>query len=120
MFWARNNVSLTGDIEYWDHFYVILKQNITTCPGRNYTFSGNYFIPPNNVLYPLFKLGPRDEDVVDGHYALKVGDVRGVWSNIKGNFVAKGPKVEITAGFDSRNMMNDGDWYMDRIVVRPS
>ncbi len=120
MFWARNNVSLTYSVsDQWDHFYVILKQNMTTCPGRNYTFSGNYYLPSNNVLYPLFELGPKTEDVVDGTYQFQVGSVRGTWSTARGSFVAKGARVELTAGeFDSRNMMNDGDWYMDRVLVK--
>ena len=118
MFWARNNVSLTGAISNQaDHFYVYLHQNITTCPGRNYTYSGNYYLPSNNVLYPTFALYPRSEDITswagDG-----ASSTTGRWGTLRGSFVAKGRQVEFTLDFTSRNMMNDGDFYADRIVVK--
>jgi hypothetical protein len=105
-----------GDVLQEDHFFVVLKQNMTTCPGRNYTYSASYYLPSNNILYPLFELGPTPDDATSGTYI--TGDQRGMWSTVRGNFVAKGSRVEFRAGFDARNGVNEGDFMMDRIVVK--
>jgi hypothetical protein len=118
-FWARTNASAAGTVPQAERFWVSLRQNMTTCPGRRYAFTGNYFLPHNGVMYPQFHLSPRAEDV-SALAGTTSGSELGVWTTIGGSFVASGARVEFTAGVDSRNGGVDGDFYFDKLVVKPA